>query len=44
MYYYIIYKIGGLSHENHEPGIYYCPQCEKEVRFYKLELFDGSKP
>ncbi len=44
MKYYIICKICGLSHENREPGTYYCPQCEEEVRFYKLELFDGSKP
>ncbi|MCJ7648188.1 MAG: hypothetical protein MUP85_06215 [Candidatus Lokiarchaeota archaeon] len=44
MKYYIICKICGLSHENGEPGIYFCPQCEEEVRFYKLELFDGSKP
>ena len=44
MKHYIICKICGFSLENGVPGIYYCPQCEKEVRFYKLELFDGSKP
>lgn len=44
MKHYIICKICGLSQENGKPGIYYCPQCKDEVYFYKLELFDGSKP
>jgi rubrerythrin len=44
MKYYIICKNCGLSYENKEPGSYYCPQCQKVVEFFKLELFDGSKP
>jgi rubrerythrin len=44
MKYYIICKNCGLSYENKEPGKYYCPQCQKIVEFFKLELFDGSKP
>jgi rubrerythrin len=41
---YAICKICGYSMENIESGNYYCPQCKKEVQFYRLELFDGSKP
>ena len=44
MKYYIICKICGLSFENAEPGMRYCVQCGKIVRFYKLQLFDGAKP
>lgn len=41
---YAICKKCGFTIENIDPGSYYCPQCKKEVQFYKLELFDGSKP
>lgn len=44
MKYYIICKTCGFNYENKTPGNYYCPQCEKEVEFFKLELFDGSIP
>jgi len=41
---YAICKECGYTMENTDPGYYHCPQCKKEVKFYKLELFDGSKP
>jgi len=42
--YYAICKECGYTFENKEPGYYYCPQCQKQMRFFKLELFDGVKP
>ncbi|MFX1409284.1 MAG: hypothetical protein ACFFA6_02955 [Promethearchaeota archaeon] len=41
---YVICKSCGFTIGNVDPGNYFCPQCKKEVKFYKLELFDGSKP
>ena len=41
---YAICKICGFTIENKTPGNYYCPQCRQEVQFFKLEVFDGSKP
>ena len=44
MKYYAVCKECGFHFENKESGFYYCPQCEKEMKFLKLELFDGVKP
>ncbi len=41
---YAICKKCGFTIENIDSGNYYCPQCKKEDQFFKLELFDGSKP
>ncbi len=42
--FYAVCKKCGFTYENREQGYYFCPQCQKEVKFYKLELFDGAKP
>ena len=41
---YAICKKCGFTIENKDPGNYYCPQCKKVDQFFKLKLFDGSKP
>lgn len=40
----VICKECGYSSEKEEPGLNYCPQCQKEVKFIKLEAFCGAKP
>ena len=40
----VICKECGYSFENKEEGKYFCLNCRKEMRFLKLELFDGAKP
>ena len=42
--FYAVCKECGFSFEKKEPDYYYCPQCKKETKFLKLELFDGAKP
>ncbi|MFW9822991.1 MAG: hypothetical protein ACFFE4_08660 [Candidatus Thorarchaeota archaeon] len=42
--FYAVCKECGYSFKNKEPGIYFCPNCEKEKKFLKLELYDGVKP
>ncbi|MFX1375797.1 MAG: hypothetical protein ACFFA0_08300 [Promethearchaeota archaeon] len=42
--FYAVCKECGYSFKKREPGNYYCPNCNKEKKFLKLELFDGVKP
>ena len=42
--FYAVCKECGFHFENKGAGFYYCPQCEKKMKFLKLELFDGVKP
>ncbi|MFX0037597.1 MAG: hypothetical protein ACFE9I_18410 [Candidatus Hermodarchaeota archaeon] len=42
--FYAVCKDCGFSFENKESGYYFCPQCNKKVKFSKLELFDGARP
>ena len=30
--------------ENKEPGTYNCENCNKELKFFKIEVFCGAKP
>jgi len=41
--FYAVCKESGFNFEL-KPGFCPCPQCKKEVKFLKLELFDGAKP
>lgn len=40
----IVCKECGYSLEKKEPGIYYCPNCEREKKFLRFDAFCGSKP
>lgn len=40
----IICKECGLTIENKKPGNYYCENCSKDMKFFKLEAFCGCKP
>ncbi|MFW9822992.1 MAG: hypothetical protein ACFFE4_08665 [Candidatus Thorarchaeota archaeon] len=40
----IVCKECGYSYEDKEPSIYYCPNCEKKMKFFKFETFCGAKP
>ena len=42
--FYSVCKECGYSFKKREPGKYFCPNCNKEKKFLKLELFDGAKP
>ncbi len=34
----------GLTIENKEPGSYYCENCSKNMKFFKVDAFCGGKP
>lgn len=40
----VICKKCGYSFENKEEGNNFCPNCDKEMKFIKLEAFCGAKP
>jgi len=40
----VVCKECGLTIENKEPGTYYCENCAKEMIFFKIDAFCGSKP
>jgi len=40
----VICKECGYSIDDKETGTYYCPNCEKETKFYRVQAFCGSKP
>ena len=40
----VVCKECGYSYDNKEPGVYYCPNCDKNINFFKLEAFCGAKP
>jgi rubrerythrin len=40
----VVCKECGYSYEDAEPGIDYCPNCSKEVKFINFEAFCGAKP
>ncbi len=42
--FYAVCRECGFSYKNREPGKYFCPNCNKEMKFLKMELFDGVKP
>lgn len=37
-------ECGHSFDDGREPGMYYCPGCEKEMNFIKFEAFCGAKP
>jgi len=34
----------GLTIENKYPGAYYCENCAKKMKFFKVQAFYGAKP
>ncbi len=40
----IVCKECGYSFENKDPGKYFCPNCSKEMKFFKFEAYCGAKP
>jgi len=34
----------GLTIENKKPGTYYCENCSKDMKFFKVDAFCGGKP
>ncbi|MFX1479733.1 MAG: hypothetical protein ACFFCI_16545 [Promethearchaeota archaeon] len=40
---YVVCKECGYSFENKEPDKYFCPNCIKELIFFKFEAFCGAK-
>ena len=37
-------KEGGLTIENKDPGVYYCENFAKEMKFFTVQAFCGAKP
>ncbi|MBD3254567.1 MAG: hypothetical protein GF383_05715 [Candidatus Lokiarchaeota archaeon] len=37
-------ECGHSFNDGRDPGKYYCPGCEKEMKFYEFNAFCGSKP
>ncbi len=40
----VMCKDCGFSFKNKPEGSYDCPNCNKEVKFIKVEAFCGAKP
>lgn len=40
----IVCKECGYSFEYKEPGVHYCLNCSKDMKFIKFEAFCGAKP
>ncbi|MFX1400938.1 MAG: hypothetical protein ACFE8V_06785 [Promethearchaeota archaeon] len=40
----VVCKECGFSIENKEPGVYYCENCLKKKKFFKVQAFCGEKP
>jgi len=34
----------GLTIENKDPGVYYCENCAKDMKFFTVQAFCGAKP
>jgi len=40
----VVCKTCGFSYHDKPEGMYYCPNCGKEVKFIKFQAFCGAKP
>ncbi len=40
----IVCKECGFSYDNKAPGMHFCPNCAKKMKFFKFEAFCGAKP
>ena len=34
----------GLTIENKDPGVYYCENCSKDMKFFTVQALCGAKP